>query len=262
MQFYLIALLGVHSRVFLRHWINPSRDRSCVIRQWPGDCTILWAGNPPYPTGEHRMKKILATIGQVYFFASILIAPVLAQNALQSQRAPAATHPSYDFGFGYSFVRMGIPGSGHVNLNGANLNGDYDFTTRLGLSLEASYARSARVLGIHHNAYVISGLIGPVFYLADNGDTRIFLHALGGLGVVDAAVPASSTSYNYGWVTRPSFALGGGVERLVSGPLAVRFGADYLRTSFLNPSNTIQPQNNLRVTAGILLFPFRRRVGR
>jgi hypothetical protein len=208
------------------------------------------------------MKKVLATIGHVYFFASILIAPVLAQNALQSERAPAATHPSYDFGFGYTFVRMGMPGGGHVNLNGVDLNGDYDFTARLGLSLDASYARNASVLGIHHNAYVITGLIGPVFYLADSGDTRIFLHALGGVGMVDAAVPAGSTSYNYGWVTRPSFALGGGIERLISGPLAVRFSADYLRTSFLNPSNVIQPQGNLRVTAGIQLFPFRRKAGR
>jgi hypothetical protein len=208
------------------------------------------------------MKKVLAIIGQAYFFAFILIAPVLAQNVLESQRSPAAKHPSYDFGFGYTFVQMGMPGGGHVNLNGVDLNGGYDFTERFGLSLDASFARNARVLGIHHNAYLISGLIGPVFYAADTGDTRIFLHALGGVGMVDAAVPSGQTSYVYGWVTRPSYALGGGIEHLISGPLAVRFGADYLRTSFLNPSFVIQPQNDLRVTAGILLFPYRRKGGR
>lgn len=207
------------------------------------------------------MKKLLVTIGQVYFFASILIAPVLAQNALQSQRTPAATHPSYDFGFGYTLVRMGMPGGGHVNLNGVDLNGDYDFTSRLGISLDASYALNARVLGLHHNAYLISGLAGPVYYLADRGDTRIFVHALGGVGMVDAAVPVSSTSFTYGWVTHPSYALGGGVERLISGPMAVRFSADYLHTSFLNASSVIQPQANLRVTASLLLFPFRRKGG-
>jgi len=208
------------------------------------------------------MKKVLITIGQVYFFASILIAPVLAQNELlSSKRVPAATGPSYDFGFGYSFVRMGMPGGGNVNLNGVDLNGDYDFTSRLGISLDASYARNARVLGIHHNAYLINGLAGPVYYLADRGDTRIFLHALGGVGMVDAAVPVSSTSFTYGWVTRPSYALGGGMERFIAGPMAVRFSADYLRTSFLNPSSVIQPQTNLRVTASILLFPFRRKGG-
>lgn len=208
------------------------------------------------------MKKVLALIGQAYFFASILLAPVLAQNALQSPRSPAATHPSYDFGFGYNFVQMGMPGGGHVNLNGVDLNGDYDFTQRLGLSLDASYGRNARVLGIHHNAYLINGLAGPVFYLADRGDTRIFLHALVGVGMIDAAVPAGQNSYVYGWVARPSYALGGGIERLVAGPMGVRFGADYLRTSFLNPSDVIRPQNDLRVTAGILLFPFRRKSGR
>lgn len=208
------------------------------------------------------MKKVLAIIGQAYFFAFILITPVLAQNVLESQRAPAAKHPSYDFGFGYSFVQMGMPGGGHVHLSGVDLNGDYDFTERFGLAVDTSYAFNPRVLGLHHSAYVISGLIGPVFYLADSGDTRIFLHALGGVGMVDAAVPSGPTSYVYGWVARPSYALGGGIERLITGPLALRFAADYLRTSFLNPSDVIRPQNDLRVTAGVQLFPYRRKGGR
>ena len=49
-----------------------------------------------------------------------------------------------------------------------------------------------------------------------------------------------------------SFALGGGVERNLSGPLAIRVGGDYLRTTFANSHVALQSQNNLRIVTSLV----------
>jgi len=73
------------------------------------------------------------------------------------------------------------------------------------------------------------------------------------VAVVDSAVLASSTSEVSGYATHFSYALGGGTELTLSGPFAVRFTGDYQRTKFVNARLVSVPQNNLRVSAGLVI---------
>jgi hypothetical protein len=52
--------------------------------------------------------------------------------------------------------------------------------------------------------------------------------------------------------------VGGGFERPLAGPFAIRVEGDYLQTTFANPSAVMQFQNNLRLVTGIV-FRFGRR---
>ena len=85
-----------------------------------------------------------------------------------------------------------------------------------------------------------------MFHLFEARKTRAFLHALAGAGLVDSAVPVTGTEYLQGWVARPAYAFGGGIERTVAGPFAVRLTGDYLRTAYADSTGDVRSQNNLR----------------
>jgi opacity protein-like surface antigen len=80
----------------------------------------------------------------------------------------------------------------------------------------------------------------------------VFVRGLAGAGVVDGAVPVSDTSYFHGWLVRPAYTGGAGVERSVSENLAVRVNGDYVRTTFFDGAGAAQAQNNLRLTVSVV----------
>jgi len=198
------------------------------------------------------MRNAIRTIRKGCFLVFVLVAPALAQNWQERGPAPAVTGPAYDISIGYSNLSMAIPGARHVSLNGLDLSGHVDFSPRWGAILDTSYVRTHNIPGTPHAGYALTSHIGPVFYPIEHGGTRVFVHALGGAALVDGAVPQSKTAYYKGWLGRPSYALGGGVEQSVSGPFALRVGGDYVRTSFFNATGAVQPQGNLRLTASIV----------
>jgi len=207
------------------------------------------------------MRNAIRTIRKACFLVFVLVAPALTQNWQERGPAPAVTGPAYDISIGYSNLFMAIPGAQHVSFNGLDLSGHADFSPRWGAILDTSYVRTHNIPGTPHAGYAFTGHIGPVFYPIQHGGTRIFVHALVGAAVIDGAVPQSKTAYYEGWLVRPSYALGGGVEQSVSGPFALRVSGDYLRTSFLNAAGAVRPQDNLRLTASIVFRLRRHRSG-
>jgi opacity protein-like surface antigen len=193
------------------------------------------------------MKNSTRTIGKVCFCVFVLVASTLAQSRLQPDPPAAATGPAYYMSVGYTNVTMSIPGAGRTNLNGLTASGNVDFNPLWGVALESNYARTPSILGTPHSGYVLSFLGGPVFYPLERGNTRVFVHALAGSGLVDGAAPISDTNYRYGWRGAFSYAVGGGAEHSVSGPFSVRVGADYLHTAFFDYNAAVLPQNNFRV---------------
>ena len=199
-----------------------------------------------------QFRVILTAVASRIILAIVLIMPVLAQNRLQSGPA-GATGPAFDVSAGYSFLAMQVPGAGEINLSGLDVSGAVDLTQRWGAVVDGSYVRSSNVFGTGQNSYVLSALAGPTFYPFGRGRASLFLRALGGAGLVDSAVPVSGSSqYVHGWVARPSYAVGAGVEYSLPGPFALRVNGDYLRTAFANSAKVVQLQNNLRVTASIV----------
>jgi hypothetical protein len=200
------------------------------------------------------MRNKMRTIGKLCFFGFVMVAPALAQNQMVSAPSPAVSGPAYDVSVGYSRLSMPIPSAGRANFNGLDFTGSIDLSPRWGATLDSNYLYTPAILDTRHQGYVLSLYTGPVFYPIEHRNTRVFVRALAGMGLVDGAVPITESQDFHGWLVRPSYAVGGGVEQYVSGQLAVRINGDYLRTSFYDAAGAVEPQNNLRLT---LSFVFR-----
>ena len=188
-----------------------------------------------------------------------MAAPLLAQvRASGSGAPPAATGPVFQASAGYAYLMMGTPSQPQTALNGVDGAALLDVTSRWGLTADASYVRAGNVFATRHSGNVLSLLAGPVLYPASWRKTRIFVRGLAGVGWVNSAVPVTDHYYLGGTVARLSYAMGGGVERNVSGRLSVRVGCDYLRTAFANSSGAIESQNNLRMV-GSFVYRFGKR---
>jgi opacity protein-like surface antigen len=191
------------------------------------------------------MKKIAVCV-------LLLVAPLLAQHYVTNAPPVAAASPVFEVSTGYTYVVLDTPSRQRAGLSGVDANGFVDFNPRWGMMVDANYARSGNVLSTGHSGNVLSCLTGPVFYPVEYRNTRIFVHTIVGVSLVNSAVPVQGSYYLRGSVMRFSYAIGGGVERTVAGPLAVRIGVDYLRTTFANPTATMQFQNNLRLVTSIV----------
>lgn len=195
----------------------------------------------------------MKTPNRISILIFALAATALGQSGFAGGPPSAATGPGFAVSAGYTYLAMPIPSAGTVGLNGVDVGGHVDLASRWGLTADSSYARASDVFGTGHNSYVLTALAGPVFYPLERRNTRLFVHALVGAGLVDSAVPASGTQYVGGWVARFSDAVGGGVEHFISGPFAVRVGGDYLRTSFVDSNAVAHPQNNFRATVSFVV---------
>jgi len=191
-------------------------------------------------------------MGKIAVCILLLVAPLVGQRFVTSAPPAAATGPVFEASAGYTYLALDTPSRQRVGLSGVDANGFVDFNSRWGMMVDSSYARAGNVLGTGHSGNVLSFLIGPQFYPVDFGNTRIFVHTLAGVSLVNSAVPVQGTYYLGGTVTRFSYALGGGVEHTIAGPLAVRIGADYLRTTFADSTAAMQFQNNVRFITGFV----------
>ncbi len=185
-----------------------------------------------------------------------LIASAFAQTHLVSTPSPAAAGPAYDLSVGYSNLMMAVPSGGHANLNGVDASGSVALTRRWGATVDSSFLRASDIAGTPHQAYVLTSQVGPVFYPFEHRNTRALIRGLVGAGLVDSASLTSRTEYFHGWLLRPAYTFGGGVEHALSPRFSVRVVADYLRTSSYDGTGAVQPQNSLRFTAS---FGFRLR---
>jgi hypothetical protein len=194
----------------------------------------------------------MRTIGKICWFGLAMAASAFAQSQLQSSPSPAVAGPVFDLSVGYSYLSMPIPSAGRVNFNGLDFSGNIGLSSRWGATLDTSYLYTSDVLSTQHQGYMLSLRTGPVFYPIAHGNTRVFIHALAGAGLVDGAVPISENEDFHGWLLRPSYAFGGGVEHPASAQLAVRVIGDYVHTSFYDSAGAVQPQNNLQLTVNFV----------
>jgi len=185
--------------------------------------------------------------GKICISLIVLSAAALAQSRMVSGPAPAVAGPSFDVSLGYSRLNMSSP-SGNVALNGVDSAASVGLSPRWGAMIDTSYLRASNVFDTHHQAYALSVRGGPVFYPFERGNTRAFLHGLAGGSLIDGAVLVNDTQFFHGWLLRPSFAAGGGVEHWFPNGFALRGNLDYVRTTFYSTSGTAQGQNNLQFT--------------
>jgi len=195
---------------------------------------------------------IAAAAGKTPFAAARSKTPVVAVRG--KGPAVAGKGKTIDVSLGYAYLSSGQSFSNRMGLKGA----DAGFTirySRLGIRADLGYARAANVLGTGRRSSVLSYLAGPVFYPTRHRNFDTYIHALVGGARVSGPVRLNSGGILLGgWATGYAWAVGGGVDYWFSDSLAIRTGADYLRTAYYDPTLTLRGQNNIRTTATVVYF--------
>jgi len=157
--------------------------------------------------------------------------------------------------FGYSYYNTHLPNFSSANLNGweATLEGRVVPHFSLVADFDSHYGSQNLVFASNPcpgplpclqppyssvDVAVYNVLFGPRVY-ASFGKFRPFAEAMVGVGHVNANAAGSDNSFSTG--------LGGGLDYRIIRPVAWRFQADYLHTSFFGST-----QNNVRLSTGIV----------
>ncbi len=201
---------------------------------------------------SERKTSAMRSVARVLSLALVMVVHALAQN--QPQWGPPATAygPTYDVSCGYTYLSSSIPSAGRIGLNGLDVTGHANFLPHWGVAVDSGYVHTSQVFTTGQSGYTLTFLAGPVFHLMEHRKTSLFVHGLAGAGLVDAAVPLTGGGYIHGWVARPAYAVGGGIERSILRPFAVRVSGDYLRTAYADSTGAVRSQNNLRLTASLV----------
>jgi hypothetical protein len=190
------------------------------------------------------MRRVFACI-------FLFVAPLMAQSRFDTQAAATATGPSFEASLGYVYFSMATP-SQRIGLAGVDASGLVKFDAHWAATADATYARTGDVFDTGHSANVLSFLAGPVFYPPILRKAGLFVRALIGASRVESAAPVNGTDYLDGWVARPSYAIGGGLEHSLFASLAVRVQGDYQHTTYGDSAGDIQGQNDLRLTTSMV----------
>jgi opacity protein-like surface antigen len=128
-------------------------------------------------------------------------------------------------------------------------------SSRLGIKADVGYAQASNVLGTGRHSVVFSYLAGPVFHPMVHRSFDTYVQALVGGAKVGGPVRTNSGLILLGgWTTGYAWAVGGGVEYWITDSMALRTGADYMRTSFYDSSLVVRGQYNLRTTATVVYY--------
>jgi opacity protein-like surface antigen len=182
--------------------------------------------------------------------------PVAA--AMVKNPVGAARGKTIDVSLGYSYVSHGESNSYRVGLNGADASFTLG-TSRLGIRADLGYARAANVHGTGRHSDVLNYLAGSVFYPVRHRNLDTYIHALVGAARVSGPVPRSGGGFLLGgWAWGYAWAVGGGVDYWISRSMAIRTGADYMRTTYFDSSLAIRGENNIRTIAAVVYYFGRR----
>ncbi|HXJ04168.1 MAG TPA: hypothetical protein VNH65_03665 [Candidatus Acidoferrum sp.] len=181
--------------------------------------------------------------------------PIKPVKPLRSE-APIATArgKTIELGLGYSYLIQPGNQSNRLGLRGPDASFTIGFS-RLGITADVGYARASNVLGTGRHSSVLTYLAGPVFHHTVHRSFDTYVHLLvGGAKVSGPVLTNGGTILLGGWTTSYAWAVGGGVEYWATDSMAIRTGADYLRTAFYDPSLAVRGQGNLRTTATVVYY--------
>jgi len=166
----------------------------------------------------------------------------------------AAKSRAIELGVGYSYVSQAENQSKRLGLRGLDASATIG-SSRLGIKADVGYAQASNVLGTGRHSVVFSYLAGPVFHPTMHRNFNTYVHALvGGAKVGGPVLTSSGLILLGGWATGYAWAVGGGVEYWITDSMAIRTGADYMRTSFYDSSLVVRGQYNLKTTAAVVYY--------
>ena len=181
--------------------------------------------------------------------------PIKPVKPIRSE-PPIATARSktIELGLGYSYLSQPGNQSNRLGLRGPDASFTIGFS-RLGIMADVGYARASNVLGTGRHSAVFTYLAGPVFHHPVSRNFNSYFHVLvGGAKVSGPVLTNGGTILLGGWTTSYAWAVGGGIEYWATDSMAIRTGADYLRTAFYDSSLAVRGQGNLRTTATVVYY--------
>jgi opacity protein-like surface antigen len=189
------------------------------------------------------MRAISKLAVLAFAFASV----AHAQNPLVAARAPLL-----EAGVAYSYVNTEIPSQTHLGMNGVQAIANADFSRHFGIKLDIGYARSFNAFSTGRSADLLTYMAGPVFYPVRDRHYNIYTQFLAG-GARETGVNfGSDGAIVSGFVNKFAWSGGAGFQYQLSSSFSVRVGADYLRTQFFTPEITVQRQNTIRSSVGLI----------
>ena len=183
------------------------------------------------------------------------LAPLRPVKPIRSKTPIAGVRvKTIELGLGYTYVSHAENQSKRVGLQGAEASFTIGFS-RVGIMADVGYARASNVLGTGRHSDVLSYLAGPVFHPTTRRDFDSYVHVLvGGARVSGPVLTNGGLILLGGWTMGYAWAVGGGVEYWLTDSMAIRTGADYLRTSYYDSSLVVRGQGNLRTTATVVYY--------
>ena len=177
---------------------------------------------------------------------------LLASPAARSQTPlPAGRSSALDFALGFTDVQMNVPGSGRVNMTGADATMTAQLVPRIGIAMDLTYARSHEVFGTGHHNDVLSCLAGPVFYVARHRRSTLFTSVLVGGARLNGSNFSQNGSFFSGYVVKPAWSVGVGLQHTITPAVSLRLGVDYLRTTFFDHTSALKGEGSLRTSATV-----------
>ncbi len=137
-------------------------------------------------------------------------------------------------------------------MNGIDSGFTIDFTRRFGLEGDFGYVRHYNVFTSTHSADLLTYMGGGIFYLHRSKKFNVYARGLFGGSRETGVNYAASGSLLKGYVGRPAYAAGGGVEYKLDQHIAIRMGAEFMHTTFFNTVGEFVGQNDLRGIATVV----------
>jgi hypothetical protein len=174
---------------------------------------------------------------------------LLAGGPVQAQEGPklSGMGPAVEGNFGFEFVDQEVPGqTTRVPMFGIDVGMTVGVTNRFGVRADLAYARSGAVFGSGSHSDITSYLAGPVFYPVLGRRMAPYVEILAGGARVTGATPDVMGGYVRGFSNKFAWAGGGGIEVRAWRTSSVRVGADYLHTTYFDPTVAVRGQGNIR----------------
>ena len=162
--------------------------------------------------------------------------------------------PTIEGNLGFEYLGQQVPAAARVLMNGVDAGVTVGVSRRFAVRADLGYARAGNVFSTGHHSDILSYLAGPVYYPTTGRHLRTYVELLAGGARVTGVTPMPNGGHVRGFANEFAWAGGGGVEVHTWPSLAMRIGADYLRTQYFDPSVTLQGQGNLRALVSFTYY--------
>jgi opacity protein-like surface antigen len=183
--------------------------------------------------------------------ATAILFLLFAPRAASQAPIAAGMSSEYKASVGYSYTNVPIPSQSSLKMNGIDGGLTVGIKPWIGVELDLGFTFIPDALSTQRSAKLFTYMGGPVVYLHRGRRLLIYAHGLVGAAYESGVNYSTDGDLLHGYVNKLAWAAGGGAEYRLDRSLSLRFGADYLNTTFFTPAISMAGQHDLRAIAGI-----------